>query len=258
MLIMVKNLIKSVISDVDGTLIYKGSHLNKVRFPVMLSKLSERHIHFAIATGRNYSELQKIFGNTVSNFHAVCCDGAYTVSDGRVLHPLPVPDTGIAAFFETYAGTDVAVEFHTHSQCFLLGGSPSFFSKEKSRFDNVCRIYTHSDLRGDIFKICVYNSKNKITPAEGMRVCYDSCGITEYVHLDASKHSAVQKLISTLGIGLNEVLYFGDGKNDIELIKKACISYTTYCADKSVFPLTKNHTRDVIGTVITLCNNKTI
>ena len=54
-------LFKMVVSDVDGTLIYKGEHLNTARFPVMLGRLNDLSSPFAVATGRHYRELAAMF-----------------------------------------------------------------------------------------------------------------------------------------------------------------------------------------------------
>lgn len=251
-------MIKLVISDVDGTLIYKNSHLNTARFPVMLDKLAGRSVTFAVATGRHYRELQKLFGVPVLSFPAICCDGAYTVIDGKPINATPISKNALRHFFDSFYGTQTALEFHSFSRTYILGASSLLYSKAKNRLSEVCRIDSYSDITDEIFYISVYGKTDKFIPHESVRLTYSSNGINEYANRNTSKAYAATLLAKEYDTSLDEVLFFGDGQNDRELILSSRISYTTYCADKKVFDLTCNHTRDVIGTVIRLCNENKI
>lgn len=256
--LMVKTLIKIVISDVDGTLIYKGSHFNSARFPLMLSKLTEQKIRFAVATGRHYNELKTIFGSTLPRFTSICCDGAYAVNDNELVYSLPIPKISVKNFFETFAGTNVCAEFYSHDAAYLLGASHLTLSKETTRIKNVHVIHNFTELPDSIYKISLYGNIDSFVPHEATSLCYSSKGIAEYINRNASKYNAVTSILRKQDLDLSEILYYGDGKNDAELITKSGVSYTTYCADRSVFSLTHNHTRDVIGTTIHLCDSKKI
>ena len=254
------DLVRMVVSDVDGTLIYKGSHLNTARFPVMLKKLSERNTRFALATGRHYRELKKLFGDKLSEFDCCCCDGAYCVSNGQVADSLPLPKTCVKAFFEAFASdSKTAVVFHSFDTSFVLGGGYLTYTKENTRLGNVKRVYTLSEVDCDIFFVSLYGAgAASFAPPQGARVSYSAQGICEYVNRNTSKYDAVKKLCEKYSIEEKDIMFFGDGINDAELIEKCGVSYTTYCADKRVFALTENHTRDCIGTVIRLCDENKI
>ncbi len=248
------DVIKFVVSDVDGTLIYKNSHLNTARLPVMLKKLEEQSTPFAVATGRHYRELKKLFEQYEKEIICICCEGAYAVKNGATIYADAIERTAVKHIFDTFKNLSVAVEFHSINCSYISGASPLLFSKENARLGNVIKISSADEIKNDIFMISVYgNSKNFELP-EDVRICYSSYGISEYVAKSASKFQAVKSICELNGITLSETLFFGDGKNDSELIKSCGISYTTYCADKSVFSLTDNHTRDVIGTIIRLAD----
>ena len=97
-------LVKLVVSDVDGTLIYKGSYLNTARFPVMLKNLGDLNIPFCVATGRHYRELKKLFGNYCDTVLCVCCDGAYAVFANKLLFGIPVGTEAVKNFFDAFVG----------------------------------------------------------------------------------------------------------------------------------------------------------
>ena len=249
-----------VVSDVDGTLIYKGSHLNTARFPVMLSKLSERSVPFAVATGRHYRELKKLFGKSIRDLWCCCCDGAYVVSNNSPVYSLPLPTACIRAFFESFAGDGKnTVVFHSIDISYILGSSYLAKAKETARVGNVKQIFSLSEISDDIFFVSLYGQcADSFEAPRGARVSYKAHGVCEYVNRNASKYGAVKHLAGLYGLSDKDILFFGDGENDRELIEKCGTSYTTYCADKKVFALTQNHTRDCIGTIIRLCDEKTI
>ena len=251
-------MIKLVASDIDGTLIYKNSKLNTVRFPVMLDVMSERNIPFCVATGRHYRELKKIFKNELHRFTSVCCDGAYTITEGKIVNALPISTIALKYFYDAFSGTDAILEFHSVNQSYILGATPLLYSKECTRLSNVIKINSYNEIDDDIYFLSVYGNLSGFIPHENVRLSYESSGIHEYANRNTSKESAVSDLAKDLGTSLEHVMFFGDGSNDSQLIKNSGISYTTYCADKKVFNLTNNHTRDVIGTIIRLCNENKI
>ena len=251
-------LVKLVVSDVDGTLIYKGSYLNTARFPVMLKNLGDLNIPFCVATGRHYRELKKLFGNYCDTILCVCCDGAYAVFANKLLFGIPVGTEAVKNFFDAFVGKNIPVEFHSPDTTYILGGSPLFHSKEKSRLSEIKVISSPDEAEGEIFMISVYGNictnadlKNFTLPGN-LRVSYSSGNISEFVSSNASKYGSISKIASSCGISEKDILFFGDGQSDAELIEKCALSYTTYCADRKVFRLTGNHTRDVIGTLIRL------
>ncbi|MBE6623508.1 MAG: HAD family phosphatase [Ruminococcaceae bacterium] len=245
-------LTKFVVSDVDGTLIYKDSHLNTARLPVMLKMLEEQSVPFAVATGRHYRELKKIFGQYEKEILCICCEGAYAVKNGATIYADAIERTSVKHFFDTFKNLPVAVEFHSINCSYILGASPLLLLKENSRLGNVIKISSADEIKKDVFMISVYGDfKNHTLPVD-VRLCYSSYGISEYTSKTASKYRAVKSICELSGNALSETLFFGDGSNDAQLIRSCGISYTTYCADKSVFSLTDNHTRDVIGTIIRL------
>ncbi len=254
-----KELIGMVVSDVDGTLIYKGSNLNTARFPVMLSKLSERSVPFAVATGRHYRELKKLFGKNLRNLWCCCCDGAYVISNDEPVYSLPLPKSCISSFDSFPTDSKNAVVFHSIDTSFILGGAYLLHSKESTRLGNLKKISSVSEIDRDIFFVSVYGSNAvSFVPPEGSRIAYQANGVREFVNSCASKFDAVKRLANLYGKSIDEIMFFGDGENDHELIEKCAVSYTTYCADKKVFGLTENHTRDCIGTIIRLCDEKKI
>lgn len=245
-------MVKFVVSDIDGTLIYKGSHLNTARFPLMLEKLNALGIPFAVATGRHYSEIKKLFGTYEQNITCICCNGAYAVKNGATIVANPIMPTAAKSITDSLLSKKTSLVFHSIGNSYFLGDNSLVFRKEQGRLSDLCKITDVSEIKKDIFQISAYGEIKYIPMQEDIRISYSSRGIAEYVSSAASKFNTVKTLCETGGTPLSDILFFGDGENDAELIKACGLSYTTYCADRPVFSLTKNHTRDVIGTTIRL------
>lgn len=246
---------KIVVSDVDGTLIYKGATFNRARFPLMLERLRQNGATFAVCSGRGYTELDSVLSPFTDRLFAVACDGACTYENGALLdgHPIDPPLLSeLVAFHKTLG---CAAELHAADTVYLADAPFALYSGEARRLANITRIDSVEAISEPIYKATFYGKIAESFAAPELRLCYRSNGVTEYVNAAASKHTAAESLLAHLSLTFDDLLYFGDGKNDASLLTSAGRSYTTYCADPAVFSLAEHHTRDVIGTLIRLCDS---
>ena len=259
-------LTRAIISDIDGTLIYRGHSLNKARLPLMLERLRSRNIAFCLSTGRTLGEVEAIFGDMLRGIYVSSCDGALTTVDGVAISEYPVKSYLLEYFFSfakersdtrRYSPSSFGIEFHGIEKSYIFTCSASLFHKEKARLKNLVKLDNISEIKEKIYKISVYGKRVEALP-DGIRVCYGSGGIYEYVNSEASKLRAASALAKSLSAELSDFIAFGDGQNDTALLKSCGMAFTTYCAPKDVFTTTDNHTRDVIGTVIRLVDEKRI
>lgn len=247
---------KIIFSDVDGTLIYKGEPFNSVRFPVLLEKLQNSGVFFGVCTGRSYCELEPILRPDTDSIVSICCEGACTYESGKLTAGLPIDGRTVENFFRLADRLNAALELHTERNAYLYRAPFPLFSKESKRLTTVEKI--DSIPKSPVYKVALYSERYKADTGSfsDVRLSYCADGICEYVNKDADKHSAVESFLHSAGLTFGDLLYFGDGENDKELLVHSARSFTTYCAAPSVFSLAKEHTRDVIGTIIRLCGEK--
>jgi len=74
--------IRLIASDLDGTLLEKDGTLPAGIFD-MVERLTRMGITFAAASGRQYSNLVRLFGPVAHQMAFVCENGAYNVIDGQ-------------------------------------------------------------------------------------------------------------------------------------------------------------------------------
>ncbi len=245
-----------IVSDVDGTLIYKNQHLNKAGLKKMLALSKKKQIPFAVASGRTYTELQKIFKGFENDLIFICFNGALCVCGGNVLFSHPIDRQHIRSFFDNFSRSSdtCAIEFCGMSKSFMFSDFYSVLAKERAKFgENLKIIQNFDQIDEKIYKICLFkNRSQKIFEQEGLYISYFSDNLCEFVRENVSKYFSVEELCSSISVPMNKVTAFGDSENDRTLLENAGVSYTTYCAEKGIFKLTKLHTRDCIGTITRL------
>ncbi len=246
---------KIVVSDVDGTLIYKGATFNRARFPLMLERLRQNGASFAVCSGRSYSELVSVLSPFDDKIFAIGCDGACTCESGTLLDGRPIDPPLLSELVAFHKALGCAAELHAVNTVYIIDAPFALYSGETRRLVNVVRLENVEAISEPIYKATFYGKITEPCTVPALRLCYRSNGVAEYVNAAASKYAAVESLLARLSLSFDDLLYFGDGKNDAELLTSAGRSYTTYCADPAVFSLTEHHTRDVIGTLIHLCDS---
>lgn len=259
-------LTRAIISDIDGTLIYRGHSLNKTRLPLMLEKLNSANIAFCLSTGRTQNDVRALIGDLSQGIYISSCDGALTTLDERIISEYPINDCCVEFFFaftrtvtdtRTHSPSYFGIELHGLYNSYICTSSSALFHKEKARLKNLVKINEISQVNEKIYKVSLYG-KNIPTSPESVRLCYSGNGIYEYVDRSATKLQSAKDLSEHLSSSLDNFIAFGDSENDLTLLTACGKSYSTYCASRDVFKRVCNHTRDVIGTVIRLVDEKRI
>ena len=212
--------------DIDGTLIsHKGiSHIpDDTRIAIDALK-AHGHVP-AIATGRaSFLALNaaKEFGID----YLVCSGGAEIIVRGKMIHKQYFPDEHIESFKETarrFPEITAAVD-----ERYLYAGNAfkDFFAYFNSQAGYDC-IRPLIEMKHMI--ICymmlphsILTDKHGIffSPPEGIRLELMH-QFTEARHADTSKWNGVELLISHEGASLDDVIVFGDGPNDIDMLEHA-------------------------------------
>ena len=217
-----------VFFDIDGTLI---SHVGISHIPdetrIAINEL-KAHGHVpAIATGR----AAFLAINAAKEFgieYLVCSGGAEIIADGKMIHKKYFPDEHIESFVrvaEKFPETTAAVD-----EKYLYAGNAfkDFFAYFNAQAGYDC-IRPLSEMKRMI--ICyIMLPHSELTkehglfysPPEGVRLELMH-QFTEARHESASKWSGIELLIANEGASLNDVIVFGDGPNDIDMLEHANI-----------------------------------
>ena len=79
-------MIHLIASDIDGTLLQGGqTRLDPALFDV-IERLEQHGIRFAAASGRQYTNLRRLFAPVADKIDYICENGSLVISDGSVLY----------------------------------------------------------------------------------------------------------------------------------------------------------------------------
>lgn len=212
---------KIVFLDIDGTIL---DHEKKIPESTKLAvkKLRENGVQVAIATGRSPLHA-KIVIDELEIDCFVSFNGAYAVYDGKVVHETPFKKEHIEEIIE-FANEN------GHSLCFLGAEGEGFTAiNEHTRKALKSVLMEISGVDEDYYK--ENNIYQVIAFHDGADVEHYRENVTsvdfvpwhenafDILPKNKSKASGIQAMIKNLGFNIEDVYAFGDGLNDIEMLK---------------------------------------
>lgn len=233
---------KIIFFDIDGTLIDTTGIISE-KLMQALHKLRANGHEICLATGR--SEDGQIGEFRKMNWDAyVLGNGVYSEYKGKVLMHEKIPEEDVKAFVEfTKEMSEMAliVEGNTGSHATKKGIEVAYKAMEKTAFYGQlsyekfsCYFQMLDDLRTvkDVNKMMYFNGGKYIQAMLdkfGDKLSFLPNSVTQSASLDdgeimkkgISKAVGIQKVIADAGYEQKDVIAFGDGYNDLEMIEFA-------------------------------------
>ena len=197
-----------IVSDYDGTLVKNDGALSQALFS-KLNMLSSRGGIFAIASGRPYNQLKKLFYQSANSMVFISDDGAQMMYRNCLLYKKTLE------MAEAKALCACAIENDIVAICAL---------REENKRVTKAQIELPFFLSSDIFKIIIIKEGKDVSCIKQkaqclkMRVCYEDGEYLEFCHKDANKADAVRKLMEKFSITQDKMLVIGDGVNDLGML----------------------------------------
>ena len=229
--------IKAVFFDVDGTLYSHGLNVVPESTRRALKQLRERGIKTVVATGRHMVEYSTL---PVSDIEF---DGYLTLNGQLILD----------ADRKAYTGTCIDPgEMEVLSRIFQAKRIPFMLVGENERYINYVDstvIRTQAETMGKIPDIGEYKGEKvyqilAFVPEKQKKLLddlLDECSVTSWnetgidiIPKGGGKSAGIEKYIKDLGMDRSEVMAFGDGENDIDMLQYAGIGIAMGNADDKV------------------------
>ena len=220
-----------IVLDLDGTLLNSEKKVSE-KSKKYLKKLKDLGYIIVIATGRIYESVKEAIDGFEYVNYVITDTGAscYDTSDGHTIFNNPI-------------GLDIAKKFKK-------------FYNDNCVFIDICdkhTIYKHSDINEDyyfiettkdwdyIFSNCkeishisvsmktneqvmeLYSKLQEDIPELDINIMQDSFSDRKWIETikkGCTKYNAISELANYLNINNNEIIAFGDGLNDIDMLKK--------------------------------------
>lgn len=224
-----RNKIKIVFFDIDETLLVKDKDYIPDTVVPALQKLKENGIIPAIATGRTPSnfppKIKQLIQQTQIDLF-VTMNGQYVSYQGKALEKNPLPKQKIQQlvdFFEQHqidyaqvSPTDTCISAATEKVCRALDPLRGSYRVDQAYFKqhDVFQILAFYDHSADEF---VHNS-GVLSGLQQVRWHEHSVDLFDE---NISKASGIAAAVAHLGLRMENVMAFGDGLNDIEMLSMA-------------------------------------
>lgn len=228
-------MIQLVVSDIDGTLLQNGARTLSPEVLRQIKKLTEAGILFCAASGREYSNLYRLFKGVQDDIMYICLNGALIIKDKKV-----ICRTGM----DTVTGQRIIRDILKRKGCEALvsGESSCYIQPKKLEYVNHMIHYVGNDIRitGDLYhigeeylKISAYNPEgigpdavyftgrwvNKVPSVVSGQCWFDFTA--PYVN----KGNALAVVQKILHIAPEDTVVLGDHFNDLEMFEHAYFSY---------------------------------
>lgn len=254
---------KLVVSDVDGTLLKLGETTPDRTTVTVIRELIKRGILFAVASGRCYSDLAKIFQEIRQDIIFIANDGAAVFYKENMLCRFPIDHTiGFSFMKDIYQ--------YTEAEVVLYGGKKTFILPKEKDFErlllewggeSVQIVQCMNRVQEDYLKIACYHKTDIREQLEAylpywreqFHIPYCSKNWMEFTSCGVHKATAVEKLLEFFHIQKTELLVFGDNENDKELLSMAEFSYAMKGAKAEIKQLCAYETENVAETITSLC-----
>ena len=241
-------MIKLIATDMDGTLLNDQGQL-PADFPATFSRLKEKNIIFAAASGRQYFSLRKTFLSVKEDVLFIAENGTLVMYQGEELYFHPLEKEHVPELLSIAKNVDNAYTV-------LCGKRSAYIESTDQRFiDEVEKYYVKyevvdnlQDVQDDVLKIsiCDFSDAEKnanlaFTPnyADKLQVTVSGKMWLDITHKTASKGTAIQYIQEKFNIGFEQTMVFGDYFNDVTLLQNAFHSY----AMENAHPDVKKHAR---------------
>lgn len=243
--------IKMVVSDIDGTLVPKGDHISE-RLYESLRRLKEKHIPFTLATGRSWRQSKHLAEALEITVPVVVQSGALIVdpSNGGILESYSIPNNytdplwkivvpnmdwfhlGISGI---YTATKIQTPEGRQLQSYLGEQCQVVESEWSTRGQQTIKLLGVGS-RQDIK--CLQKIVKTVYPV-GRQIVWpgrlkNDGWYLEVFSPEAHKARAVQSIAHGLGFTMDQVLAFGDGDNDRELLTEAGLGGAVVNAPRSI------------------------
>ena len=247
------NMIKCVVSDLDGTLLYNGK-LSDNNY-MAIKQLQENDILFVIATGRNIQELD-ILDLKGINCPKVLVNGSLVLDKkGDVLSLINFENDILEKMLKVISEYDVGYILYTKDMRYVVKKDVLIYSFRNSMnvfgnnfFDSVkeinddilnnttfCKVEI---LDGEHFTILEEINK-RLSLIDGLSCTSSDPNNVEVIAEDVSKYSGIKVLMEKYDIKDDEIAIFGDSNNDLSMFENVIESYAMGNANDRIKSLAK-------------------
>lgn len=221
---------KYIFFDIDGTL--TNNNPGGIILPSThrtLKKLKENGHFVAIATGRSYS-MAKSAMEEANIDNVVCCGGNGLILNGEVIHINPLNKEKALLIIQEclekdirfgIAINDLPVIYTSYQDFFQY--CPEFEGHWKVQYINKNNYFEYSEIH-KIYVGIPKGEEKQLTSLTETGLHYARYHPADFIIEPDDKYQGILEMIRLIGGDEKDIVVFGDGHNDLSMMKQAPIS----------------------------------
>ncbi|KAF0811394.1 5-amino-6-(5-phospho-D-ribitylamino)uracil phosphatase YbjI [Andreprevotia sp. IGB-42] len=235
--------VKLIAVDMDGTFLRSGMTYDRARFAAQYAQLQQAGVKFVVASGNQYAQLQSFFPDIARQIAFVAENGAYVVEAGQPLFVGAFVPEAVARILAVL--DDLPVRYTVcgkHSAYMHTRFADDYFASMQRYYHRLQRVADYRDIDDTVFKFALDLSGDPATDFNddqlqhfmatleqtlnaSVKPVSSGHGSVDLIIPGVHKASGLRRLQQRWGIADSEVLAFGDGGNDLEMLAQAGFGY---------------------------------
>lgn len=256
---MMKKDIKLIAFDIDGTII-TGDLRVLEETKKIIKDLKQRGIQIVLCTGRSFNGfywIREQLGLTDFDDYSITCTGAFIRQNatGKALIKKTLTKKEAEEISSKLDDERIDVTIHTRDILYNKVKHPNEYflnDQEKMRMPWL-RYESLADIPDDLARVCFesdikvlddFEARHKDDFTKSYKYMRNDRNIIEILNKDAGKSETLLELAKMLDIKMDQIMYFGDGANDVKSLKAVGVGV----AMGNAGDITKEAADFVIGT----------
>jgi len=237
-------MIKLIVSDVDGTLLQNGEIKISDSVVERINMLQDQGVTFAVASGRQYPNLKRLFKNVNNDIIYICENGALIVYKSKILSKTPINRMlGLEIIQDIWNRDGCEILLSGMNTSYLAPKKISYFEYIRNHIGNNCTLIEDINaVEEELLKISVYNEEGIDLHSdyfihkwsERVKTAVSGKYWLDFTNRYVNKGNGIKIAKKMLNITTEDTMAFGDNYNDLEMFDQAYFSYAMQHADVKV------------------------
>ncbi len=228
--------LKCIAVDMDGTFLSSSMEYNRERFEYLYQKMKKRGITFIVASGNQYQQLKSFFPKFEDEIIFVAENGGIVVDKKEYIFHSDMPRDVVNVVLKNYWGKeDVLTVVATTVGTFIKRNS-TFYAEANKYAHVLMEIDDIDEIDVPIVKINIaFDGDGKLTDEHMDRlkemvdgkltVVTSGHGSIDVISSVVDKSTSIELVGKKYGFDWSNTMVFGDGGNDLTMLRKAAYSY---------------------------------
>ena len=219
-------MINIIFFDIDGTTYQHNIHNNPASTKLALNELKNKGYKLVICTSRSFEEMKTLPSDFTDVMDCIiCCGGAQIIYSNEDVENITIDHEEIVRGFEYFDKNDIPYRYVYKFRSYLSTDDQDITIRYKRLYNMIpdMKYYNGEKISHLLFYT---NDKNHIDNINNIfkssyRIDYGFAH--ECLPENVNKGEALRKVAAHFGFSADESAAFGDGNNDVEMLKTAKI-----------------------------------